>query len=112
MAQLWFQRFNTGEENIKDSPSSGRSKLRDIENIRRVLEEIPQKKALVASKNPYISRLRHLEDHTEAVELTPQQVQLRVDISRQHIGNPMNDRCIRRTVTRDAKWVCYSNSDA
>ena len=43
MAQRWFQHFNTGEENTKDLPRSGSSKLWDIENIRRVLEENPQK---------------------------------------------------------------------
>ena len=44
VAQRWFQRFNTGEENTKDLPRSGRPKLWDIENISRVLEENPQKK--------------------------------------------------------------------
>ena len=39
VAQRWFQRFNTGEENTKDLPRSGRPRLWDIENIRRVLEE-------------------------------------------------------------------------
>ena len=37
----WFQRFNTGDENTKDSPRSGRPKLWYIENMRRVLEENP-----------------------------------------------------------------------
>ena len=44
VAQGWFQRFNTGEENTKDLPRSRRPKLLwEIENIRRVLEENPQK---------------------------------------------------------------------
>ena len=43
MAQRWFQRFNTGEENTKDLPRSERPKLWDIDIIRRVLEETPQK---------------------------------------------------------------------
>ena len=38
VAQRWFQRFNAGEENTKDLPCSGRPKLWDTENIRRVLE--------------------------------------------------------------------------
>ena len=45
-------------------------------------------------------------------ELTPQQAQRRVDISRQLIGNPMDDRFIRRIVTCDEKWIYYRNPDA
>ena len=70
------QRFNTGEENTKDLPRSRRPKLLwDIENIRRVLEENSQKvlvghqKNLVQQNIPYIARLRHLENRTEAVDL-------------------------------------------
>ena len=34
LLQRWLQRFNTGEENIKDLPLSERPKLCDIDNIR------------------------------------------------------------------------------
>ena len=44
IAQRWFQRFNTGEENTKDWPLFGPPKLMDIQNIRRSLEENSQKK--------------------------------------------------------------------
>ena len=44
-------------------------------------------------------------------ELTPQQAQHRVDICRQLIGNPMDDRFIRKIVT-SIKWVYYNNPDA
>ena len=37
-------------------------------------------------------------------ELTPQQAQRRVSICHQLIGNPMDDRFIRRIVTCDEKW--------
>ena len=39
VAQRGFQRFDTGEEITKELPRSGRPKLWDIENIRRVLED-------------------------------------------------------------------------
>ena len=42
-------------------------------------------------------------------ELTPQQAQRGVDVCRQLIGNPMDDRFIRRIVTCDEKWVYYRN---
>ena len=39
LVSMWHNDgFNTGEENTKDLPCSGRPKLCDIENIRRVLE--------------------------------------------------------------------------
>ena len=40
-------------------------------------------------------------------ELTPQQAQHRVDICCQLIGNPTDDRFIRRIVICDEKWVYY-----
>ena len=42
VAQRWFQRFNTGEEHIKNLTRSGRPKLWVIENIGTILEENPQ----------------------------------------------------------------------
>ena len=67
-------------------------------------------------KIPYIARLRHLEYHTEAVDLyimmVPLQAQCRVDIYRQLIGNPVDNRFIRRTVTCGEKWVYYPNPDS
>ena len=61
VGQRWFQRFNTGEENTKDLPRSGRSKLWDIENLRRGLEENLQKVLIDCKKN--------MENHTETVDL-------------------------------------------
>ena len=75
VAQQWFQHFNIGEENAKDLPRSGKHKFWNIENIRGVLEENPQKilvgcqKILVHQKIPYNARLRHLQNHTEAVDV-------------------------------------------
>ena len=42
VAQRWFQRFKTGKANTKDLPRSARPKLKNIENIRRVVEGNPQ----------------------------------------------------------------------
>ena len=75
VAQRWFQRFHTGEENTKYLLRSRRPRLWDIENIRRVLEENLPKSArrliekLVHQKIPYIAKLRLLENHAEAVDL-------------------------------------------
>ena len=124
VAQQWFQRFNTGEENTKDVPYSGRPKLWDIENIPRVLEENPQKKSnrgqsedLGASKGTIHRQLKTLGKSYRSYryvpyELTPQQAQHSVDICCPLIGNPMNDRFIRRIVTCDEKWIYYHNLDS
>ena len=67
VAQRWFHRFNTGE----DLRRSGISKLRDIENIHKFLEENPQKVLVGCQKNvvhqtiPYIARFKHLKNHTK-----------------------------------------------
>ena len=45
-------------------------------------------------------------------ELTPQQAQHRVDICRQLIGNPEDNRFIRRIVPCYEKYVYYHNPDA
>ena len=66
---------STLEKNTKDLARSERPKLWDIKNIHRVLEENPKKilvgcqKNLVHQNIPYITRLRHLQNYTEAVDL-------------------------------------------
>ena len=45
-------------------------------------------------------------------ELTPQNGQRRVDICRQFIGNPMDDRFIRRILSHVMKNGSYHNPDA
>ena len=66
---------STLEKKKKDLLLSKRPNLWNIENIRRVLEENQQKvlegcqKNFVHQKIPYIARLRHLGNHTEAVDL-------------------------------------------
>ena len=51
VSQRWFQCFNTGEANTKDLSRSGRHKLWDIENIRRVLKKIRIKELVSCQKN-------------------------------------------------------------
>ena len=75
VAQQWFQRFNTGEENTKNLQRAGRPKLCDIENIAEFWKKIRKivlvgsQKNFVHQKILYIVRLRHLEENTEAVNL-------------------------------------------
>ena len=74
--QRWIQNFNTGEENSKDLPRSARPKYYGTKRIyTEFWKEIRKnvlvgcQKNLVYQKIQYIARLRHLENHTEAVDL-------------------------------------------
>ena len=111
------------EENTKDLPRSWRSKLWDVDNIHRVLEEHPQESTrrlaeeLGALKDTIHHHIKTLEKSYRRCrsvphELTPQQAQHRGDICHRLISNPMNDGFISRIVTHDEKWVYYCNPDA
>ena len=73
--QRWFLRFNTGEESTKYLPRSGILKLRDIENIHRVLKGNQQESTrklseqLAASRDPILHQIKTLENLTDAVDL-------------------------------------------
>ena len=73
VAQRWFQRFNTGEGRTKDLPRSVnyglvRTYAEFWKKIRRKIL-VGCQKNFVHQKTPYIGRLKHLENHTEAVDL-------------------------------------------
>ena len=94
VAQRWFHHFNTGEENTKDLPRSGRPQ----KNTRRPSEE------LGASKDTIIRQINTLgksyrRRRSVPHELTPQQAHPRMDVCPQLIGNPMDDRFIRGIVS-------------
>ena len=102
VAQRWFERFNTGEDNTKEIPHSVGSKLWDIENISRVLEENAQKSTrrlsedLGATEDTIYRQIKTLGKsyrncRSVPHELTPQQAQHRVDICCQVTGNPMDN---------------------
>ena len=105
---------STLEKKTKDLPYPGRPKLWDIENIRRVLEENLQTSthglseelgASIDTMHRLIKALGKSYRSCRCVyyELTPQQAQRRVDICRQLISNPMDDRFITRIVICDDK---------
>ena len=54
----------------------------------------------------------HTSFRSGSHELTHQQAQPRVDIRRQSIGNPMDDRFIRRILSHVMKNGSYHNTDA
>ena len=59
VAQRWFQRFNTGEENTKVLQPPGRRKLWDIENIAEVWKKIRKKNILVAVRRSLCIKRYH-----------------------------------------------------
>ena len=123
VARRWFQSFNTGEENTKDLPRSGKTKLCNIENIRRVFFNKIRKKysmlseELGASKDTIHRQIKTLGKSYRSCrsvphELTPQKVQRIMNICRQLIGNPMDERFIRRIAIYDEELVYYRNPNA
>ena len=113
LVSVWYNDgANTGEENTKDLQCSGKPKLWNIDNIRRVLEENPQNKStrrlskeLCASKDTIHRQIKtfgisYRSCRSVTHELTPQQAKRKVDICRQLIGNPMA-RFIRRIIRYD-----------
>ena len=107
VAQPCFNVSTLKKKNTKDLPRSGKPKLWDIENIRRILQENRKTKSTCrlseergASKD---TMHRHIKTFGKLYgscrsalhELTPQQAQRRADICRQLVDNPMDDRyCI------------------
>ena len=90
VAQRWFQRFNTGEENTKSFPRSRRPKLCNIENTqsgrkyatstRRLPEEPDASKDIVHRQTKTLGK-SYRSCKSVPHELTPKQVQRRVDMS-------------------------------
>ena len=66
VARRWLQRLDFGEQNYKDLPRSGRTELWNIKNVRRGLEENPQKSThrlseeLAASKDTIHRQMKTL----------------------------------------------------
>ena len=85
--------------------SSGRKSAK--KNTRRLSEDLDAWKDTIYRQIKTLGKSYRSWLH----ELTPQHALRRVDICRQLIGNPMDDRFIRRIVTCEEKWVSYRSLD-
>jgi histone-lysine N-methyltransferase SETMAR len=131
----WFKRFNAGDLSLEDKPRSGRPTMLDESDLQAALDAEPSSSSrelatdLGVSHTTVLNHLHQLDfvhkkprqdphELTEAQGLFPPFFLIfafaaakRVEICRQLLNNPLNDRFWKRIVTSDEKWVFLVNHD-
>ena len=118
----WFERFNSWNTHINDQQRSGRPSTVDSTQIIEAVEENPITSVRRLSNELGVSKSsvhRHLVSHGKVNrrcrvvphELSPDQAERRVNICRQLLSNPNDERFIKRIVTSDEKWIFFRNPD-
>ncbi|CAF1565946.1 unnamed protein product [Didymodactylos carnosus] len=116
----WFRKFNNGDTNLEDQSRSGRPFSIDPEALRQAVEADTVTSTrklsteLGTSNSTIYEHLHRLGKVSRSCqngpqELTPEQVQHRVNVCKELLANPRDERFIKRIVTCDEKWV-YFNS--
>jgi histone-lysine N-methyltransferase SETMAR len=117
-----FREFKAGNEELTDRPRSGRPTELDDEDLISGLENEPSSSSrelaaeLGVSHTTVLTHLHqldfvHKKPRQDPHELTEAQANKRVEICRQLLQNPLNDRFWKRIVTSDEKWVFLVNHD-
>ena len=118
----WFKRFDSGDMNLEDQTRSGRPSVLNEEKLRAALEDEPSSSTrdlaeeLEVSQRTVVNYLHkfdfvHKKPRQDPHELTEAQAARRVEICRQLLENPLDDRFWKRIVTCDEKWVFLVNHD-
>lgn len=121
-AAKWFARFNDGDYSLSDRSRSGRPRVVDDEALVEKLNDdnhasTRELSAMLGSSQSTINgRLTQLGYVSKRPRQTPHnltdvQSQKRVDICKQLLQNPLDDRFWRRIITCDEKWIFYYNPD-
>ena len=121
-AASWFKRFQDGDMSVEDRPHTGRPSELDDEALFQGVQEEPEAsvRSLSDGLDCHNSTIdRHLQGlglskkrgREVPHELTPEQARRRVDICRQLLANPLDDRFFRRIVTCDEKRIFLRNPD-
>lgn len=121
-AAKWFKRFAEGDTSLKDLPRTGRPISLDSEILREAVNKNPKTSTrrlsskLQASQSTITRHLHKIGKFNKRFreiphELTSAQEQRRVDICRQILQKPIDDRWFKQLVTGDEKWVYFSNTD-
>jgi len=116
----WFKRFNKGNFDLNDSPRSGRPTKLDNDDLQAELDMKPSSSTrdlafkLGVGKSTIHWHLKqldfvHKKPRQDPHELTKAQADKRVQICRQLLQNPRDDRFWKRIVTSDEKWVYLVN---
>ena len=119
-AQHWFNRFKTGNFNLNDSRHSGRPVEVDVDVLKQLIEEDPRLTTRCLAERLGCSHTTvetHLNELGKAWkygvwvphELSPHQLQLRVDACMDLITSHRNFQWLCNIITGDEKWVLYVN---
>lgn len=119
-AQHWFDRFRNGNYELDDQPRSGRPIEVDIDLLKQHIEQDPRltTRALAALLEcSHVTIEKHLADLGKSWkygvwiphELSPYQLQSRVDTCMDLLTSHRNHQWLRNLITGDEKWVLYVN---
>lgn len=121
-AQHWYSTFNSGDTSLQRKKGSGAPILVNQEGLRRAIEGNPLLSTRQLSTDLGVSQssiCRHLSQINKVNrrcrevphELTPENLQRRVDICKQLLSNPLDERFFKRIVTCDEKWIYFRNEN-
>ncbi|CAF3604311.1 unnamed protein product [Rotaria socialis] len=117
----WYKRFDSGDLNLEDQPRSGRPSTLGNADLQAALEDEPSSSSrelasiLGASSHQTVLNLLHQMDFVhkkprqDPYELTEAQAKHHVEVCRQLLENPLDDRFSKPIVTSDEKWVYLVN---
>ncbi|CAF3228652.1 unnamed protein product [Rotaria socialis] len=117
----WYKRFDSGDLNLEDQPRSGRPSTLDNADLQAALEDEPSSSSRelasilgVSSNQTVLNHLYrmdfvHKKPRQGPYELTEAQAKHRVEVCRQLLENPLDDRFWKRIVTSDEKGVYLIN---
>ena len=109
-AQRWYQIFNSGDTSLLRKKGSGRPVSFNQDELQEAVESNPQLSTRQLSTDLNTSHMtiyRHLNLINKVYrrcrevphDLTPDNIQRRIDICRQLLSNPLDERFFKRIVT-------------
>jgi [histone H3]-lysine36 N-dimethyltransferase SETMAR len=120
MAQHWFNRFKNGNLELDDLPRPGRPLEVDVDLLQQLIEQDPRLTSRCLAEQLGCSHTA-VEKHLHGLgktwrygvwiphELSPYQLQYRVDACMDLITSHRNYQWLRNLITGDEKWVLYVN---
>ena len=119
-AQHWFNRFKNGNLELDDLPRSGRRMKLDVELKKQLIEEEPRLTSQYLAGQlgcSHTAMEKHLNELGKTwryriwipYELSPHQLQYRVDVSMDLLRSHRNYQWPRNLITGDEKWVLDIN---
>ena len=119
-AQHWFHRFKNGNFELDDLPHTGRPLQVDMDVLKQLIEEDPRLTTRCLAEGLGCSHIT-VETHLHELgktwkygvwiphELSPHQLQPRVDSCMELMTSHRNYQWLRNLITGDEKWVLYIN---